>query len=77
MARNLTYGPTYLIEKAKIMNPTHQFQKDIELRLADEVREISWWADTSLFAAFVIVFVMMMVSCPENSNSFAKFFWNN
>ena len=59
------------------MNPTHQFQKDIELRLADEVTEISWWADTSLFAAFVIVFVMMMVSCPENGNSFAKFFLNN
>ena len=61
LARELTYGPLYLSEKAKIMDPIHQFQKDIELRLADEVKEISWLADTSLFAAFIIVFVMVMM----------------
>jgi len=61
LASKLVYGPTYLSEKAKIMGPIHDFQKDIALRLADEVKEISWRADTSLLAAFIIVFTMVLI----------------
>ena len=60
LARKLVYGDQYRSEKAKIMNPIHEFQKNIEVRLANEVKTISWRADNSLRFSFLIVFIMVL-----------------
>ena len=61
LARNLVYGPTYLSEKDRIMAPIQVFQKKIELRLLEEVKQVGWRANTSLVFAFFMVFTMAFV----------------
>ena len=61
LARNLVYGPTYLSEKERIMAPIQNFQKKIELRLLEEVKQARWRANTSLVFAFFMVFTMVFV----------------
>lgn len=61
LARNLVYGPTYLSEKERIMAPIQDFQKKIELRLLEEVKQAGWRANTSLVFAFFMVFTMVFV----------------
>ena len=61
LARSLVYGAVYRGEKAKIMESIHAFQQAIELRLAEEVKTISWRADTSLRFSFFIVFIMVLM----------------
>ncbi len=61
LARKLVYGDQYRNEKAKIMDPIHEFQKSIESRLEQEVKTISWRADTSLKFSFIIVFIMVFM----------------
>lgn len=61
LARQLVFGASYLNEKAKIMGQINEFQKNIELRLAEQVKEVRWRANISSILAFVMVFVMILM----------------
>lgn len=61
LARQLVFGTSYVKEKAKIMGPIIEFQENIELRLAKEVKQVGLRANASFIFAFVMVFIMILM----------------